>query len=173
MSNIRRFHVKNSPVFITAVCFNRHPCFQNDENKALLLSIINEVKIAKPFLLYGYVLLNDHLHMLLMPSARTSFSEVMQAIKLRFTYRFKRSNKVSREIKKLWQNRFWDHIIRDEEDFRMHLDYIHFNPIKHGYIDNPIYYPWSSFSYYLNKGYYTEGWGKVFVPQYVKDKEFE
>ncbi|MEE8525722.1 MAG: transposase, partial [Thermoanaerobaculia bacterium] len=72
----------------------------------------------------------------------------------------------------IWQRRFWEHFIRDEGDFQKHLDYIHFNPVKHGYVDSPREWPWSSFHRYVRKGWYHEEWGEQ-EPQTIKDFECE
>jgi putative transposase len=58
----------------------------------------------------------------------------------------------------IWQRRFWDHIIKDERDLERNLDYIHFNPVKHGLTDNPTCWPWSSYSNFVEKGYYSKEW---------------
>ncbi len=59
----------------------------------------------------------------------------------------------------IWQRRFWDHCIRDEEDLRRHLDYIHYNPVKHGLVRRPLDWPWSSFARYVSLGWYSPEWG--------------
>ena len=59
----------------------------------------------------------------------------------------------------IWQNRFWDHMIRDQEDMNKHLDYIHYNPVKHGYAKDPFLYEYSSLANYHKEGYYQRDWG--------------
>ena len=59
----------------------------------------------------------------------------------------------------IWQNRFWEHQLRNDLDFEKHVDYIHYNPVKHGYVDRPCDWPWSSFHRYVRKGWYEEAWG--------------
>jgi len=58
----------------------------------------------------------------------------------------------------IWQPRFWEHTIRDEEDFRRHVDYIHYNPVKHGYASCPHAWAWSSFSRWVDSGVYERNW---------------
>ena len=60
---------------------------------------------------------------------------------------------------KLWQGRFWDHIIRDQDDMNRHIDYIHYNPVKHSLVSDPFLYEYSSLIRYFNKGYYEREWG--------------
>ncbi len=60
---------------------------------------------------------------------------------------------------KVWQKRFWEHQIRDDEDFRRHVEYIHYNPVKHGHATRPAEWPWSSFHRHVAEGKYDEAWG--------------
>jgi len=60
---------------------------------------------------------------------------------------------------KVWQPRFWEHQIRDDEDLRQHVEYIHYNPVKHGHVARPAEWPWSSFRRYVAEGKYDEAWG--------------
>ncbi|WP_203109121.1 REP-associated tyrosine transposase [Legionella bononiensis] len=59
----------------------------------------------------------------------------------------------------LWQRRFWEHRIRDESDLQAHIDYIHFNPVKHGYVPSAKEWPYSSFHRYVRNGVLQENWG--------------
>jgi putative transposase len=67
----------------------------------------------------------------------------------------------TRGEKLIWQRRFWEHLVRDEEDWRRHVDYIHFNPVKHGLAAAPGDWPYSSFSRAVDKGWYTPDWGQT------------
>jgi putative transposase len=73
---------------------------------------------------------------------------------------------------RLWQRGFWDHVIRDERDLARHFDYIHYNPVKHGYVTQPEAYTDSSFAEYLRRGWYEIGWGHV-EPEALTGLEFE
>ena len=64
-----------------------------------------------------------------------------------------------RKERGIWQRRFWDHVIRDELDFERHLDYIHYNPVKHGYVQCPCDWPYSSFQRWVERGVYESNWG--------------
>jgi len=59
----------------------------------------------------------------------------------------------------IWQRRFWEHLIRDEKDFERHCDYIHYNPVKHGYVTAPKDWPFSTFHRFVKRGVYDEDWG--------------
>jgi putative transposase len=91
-------------------------------------------------------------------------------IKAYFSRHIEKGERISRNRKKrgergLWQRRFWEHLIRDETDYRQHVDYIHWNPVKHGYVKCVKEWPYSSFHRYVAHGIYPENWGdatKVF-----------
>ena len=68
-------------------------------------------------------------------------------------------SRVKRREGTIWQRRFWEHTIRDQEDLIRHIDYIHFNPVKHGLVQSVAEWPWSSFHRYVRDGYYHESWG--------------
>jgi putative transposase len=61
----------------------------------------------------------------------------------------------------IWQRRFWEHMIRDDEDYRMHCDYVHFNPVKHSLVSSPKDWPYSTFHQFVKKGIYSENWGSA------------
>jgi putative transposase len=61
----------------------------------------------------------------------------------------------------IWQRRFWEHVIRDEQDFRRHLDYLHWNPVKHGYVKRVIDWPYSTFHRFVRPGIYPADWGGI------------
>ena len=67
----------------------------------------------------------------------------------------------SRGEKEVWQRRFWEHMIRDEEDWRKHMDYIHYNPVKHGLARAPKDWEHNSFNYWVEKGLYEKNWGSM------------
>ncbi len=64
----------------------------------------------------------------------------------------------------VWQRRFWEHLIRDEDDLERHFDYVHFNPVKHGYAEHPSRWPHSTFARHVRLGAYPPGWGSVAPP---------
>jgi len=65
--------------------------------------------------------------------------------------------------RKVWQHRFWEHMIRDEDDFIKHVEYIHFNPVKHGLVNRVQDWPWSSFHRFVRQGTYPLDWGGEFT----------
>jgi len=156
--NFRRYCVPNSIVFITQVVQDRYPAFKNEENIELLRTTLRRVKELHPFSMLGYVFLPDHFHMLIRPTGKSNFSQMMHSLKPNFTKSYKKSVDVTGSMK-FWQKRFYDHIIRDETDFQRHLDYIHYNPVKHDLVEKPEDWPHSSFLAWKERGAYPNQWG--------------
>ena len=94
-------------------------------------------------------------HMIIQPTGESNFSQIMHSLKPNFTKAYKLSIN-SIESLKLWQKRFWDHIIRDERDLENHLHYIRYNPVKHGLVTDPGDWLHSSFSEWVKRGLYPE-----------------
>ena len=68
-------------------------------------------------------------------------------------------SRTKKREKAVWQRRYWEHLIRNEEDWRRHMDYIHYNPVKHGLVKSPVEWPYSSFHRYVKHGAYDSDWG--------------
>lgn len=173
MPNFRRYYLPNSFVFITSVTDNRIPYFEKLDNINLFFDTLNNVKSLYAFNLFAHVLLPDHFHWLLhIPDGVGNFSKIVQCFKRNFTLNYKKFNKIDISYT-IWQRRFWDHVIRSEEDLQKHLDYIHWNPVKHQLTNNVFLYPYSSFQSYLNQGVYSEEWGNNGEPVSIKSYECE
>lgn len=141
---------------------------------ALLVERIAELRAAfratcieRPFEIPAMVVLPDHLHCLWrLPSDDSDFPTRWRLIKSRFARAVPRMDRYSRSRRNkgergIWQRRYWEHVIRDDADFRHHLDYIHFNPVKHGYVHDPAAWPYSSFLRWVARGIYEPGWGNT------------
>ncbi len=141
----RRARKKGGTYFFTVVTHQRRKFLCELENVNLLRLVIKEVMNNHPFTIDAFVLLPDHLHcMWTLPGDDCDFSRRWRLIKGSFSRRcdsrFKDGLSASRQLKKeqvIWQRRFWEHTIRDERDFTQHVEYIHFNPVKHGLTDMP------------------------------------
>ena len=72
----------------------------------------------------------------------------------------------------IWQDRFWEHTIRDENEFSNYIDYIHFNPVKHGYVQSPIEWKYSSIHEYIKRGIYEADWTLLEEP-YIEGIEYD
>ena len=154
----RRYYIPNSIVFVTQVVHNRARLLGDHETLELLSLTLHRVKELHPFLMLGYVFLPDHLHLLIRPTEGATFSQIMHSFKSNFTKTYKRSQGITDSLR-MWQPRFWDHVIRDETDLARHLDYIHYNPVKHGWVEKPEDWPQSSFLPWKERGAYPDRWG--------------
>jgi len=139
----------------------------HDKNITLIKEAFKYVMGRHPFTVDAIVIMPEHIHCIwTLPENDSDFSTRWRMIKGRFTRRcddiYKTSRTASRVRKAeqgLWQRRFWEHQIRDEEDFRRHTDYIHYNPVKHGVAESPGAWPFSSFHRYVREGVYESDWG--------------
>lgn len=156
--NIRRYYVPNSTVFITQVVNQRAPIFDNPIYVELLLQTLRNVKGIHPFSMVGYVFLPDHFHIMMRPTGNSNFSQIMHSLKRNFTLEYKKITDISSKVK-FWQKGFWDHLIRDDIDFERHLDYIHYNPVRHGLITIPEAWPYSSYQHWKERNAYADRWG--------------
>ncbi len=112
-----------------------------------------EVVVARPFQVDAIVVLPEHLHCIWrMPEGDADFSSRWREIKKAASRQIDTSPN-SRNERPVWQRRYWEHAIRDEEDWRRHVDYIHYNPVKHGLVNQPGEWSWSSFGSAVAKGW--------------------
>ncbi len=125
---------------------------------------INRVRTGHPFELQAAVVLPDHLHCVIrLPTGDRDFSVRWSLIKAGFTRRVAAGESRSRSRARkgergVWQRRFWEHLIRDEQDLAQHIDYIHYNPVKHGYVASPKDWAYSSFHRFVREGILDAEW---------------
>lgn len=169
MSYYRRANQSGGTYFFTVVTYRRQPFLCDDDVRMALRDAIERVRNRYDFQIDAWVLLPDHLHCIwTLPDGDADFSTRWSRIKRHVTqccgHRIARqdwmtrSKRIHREST-LWQRRFWEHQIRDEKDFRAHVDYIHYNPVKHGYAKRAVDWPYSSFHRYVKEGVYEMDWG--------------
>jgi putative transposase len=128
-----------------------------------LKEAIRSVKRERPFHIEAMVVLPEHLHALWrMPPEDHDYAGRLRLIKARFTRMLVKAGAgVNRNEKgeyDLWQRRYWEHTIRDEADLRRHVDYVHFNPVKHGWVKYVHQWPHSTFHRYVQSGIYPRDW---------------
>ena len=153
--NSRRYYIPGSAVFITQVVEYREPVFRDPRLVLLLWDILQNVQRLYPCKILAFVILYDHFHFLMQPTGESNFSQIMHSLKPNFTKASKKMPGLSAsESMKFWQKRFWDHVIRDDRDLENHLHYIHFNPVKHGYVFDPRDWPESSYVEWEKRGLY-------------------
>ena len=157
-ARLRRLYVEEGLYFITAVTHNRHPIFTPDKEIIHLRNTLRQVKEHHPFAMRAYVFLPDHFHLLVRVGETTTISNILQSLKRNYTLDYKARRSLNGRVR-LWQPSFWDHVIRNEHDYHHHLDYIHYNPVKHGYVSQPEDYKHSSYLEYIRRGWYEIGWG--------------
>jgi putative transposase len=119
----------------------------------------------------------DHLHcIMVLPQNDADYPNRWSAIKSLFSkglrnngmqHVFTSGGRTNRGEVGIWQRRYWEHLIRDDEDYHRHFDYVHFNPVKHGLAQAPVDWPWSSIHRYVKNGWYEANWGKL-EPESVK-----
>ena len=117
----------------------------------------------RPFAIDAIVILPDHLHAILtLPADDTDFPGRWRRVKGYFSSHLLAAGTDIRRHGNgelaLWQRRYWEHTIRDDRDYAAHLDYIHFNPVKHGFTENPGDWLFSSFRRCVTAGLYPAGW---------------
>lgn len=163
----RRSQTKGGSFFFTIVTHERQKILCHDENAALINEAFQRVTLKYPFDIDAFVLLPDHIHCIwTLPRGDNDFSTRWRLIKSYFTKgcrdEYKNVLTLSRSRKNeqaIWQRRFWEHTIRDENDFSRHVDYIHYNPVRHGLPKSPREWPHSSFHQYVKRGIYDFNWG--------------
>jgi len=155
---IKRVPNDHAPVFITVVTWERYPLFQHAEERDRLLHVLRVAHEKQPFRMRAYAILPDHFHLLIQPEEGQQFVKIVGAVKANFS-RLKRKEMQTAAPLRIWQDRFWDHIIRDQEDFNRHLDYIHYNPVRHGYVTRPEDWAYSTFGEWQRRGHYAPMWG--------------
>lgn len=159
MSNYRRAYLPGGIYFFTVVTFNRVPVFTDENRVEALRQAFRKVKATRPFEIDAMVILPEHLHCIWrMPEGDADYSSRWREIKKASSRQISTATNARNE-RMVWQRRFWEHAIRDEEDWRRHVDYIHYNPVKHGLASSPGEWAWSSFDNAVRKGWYEQTWG--------------
>ncbi len=169
MPNYRRAKTGNC-FFFTVVSWHRRPIFTLPAVRQALRHAIGRVRRDAPFQIDAFVLLPDHLHCIwTLPESDTAFPMRWRLIKTLVTQQCD-SNAISRlsgsghkRQGTIWQKRYWEHAIRDEQDFARHVDYIHFNPLKHGLVGMAKDWPYSSFHRFVSMELLPLDWGGVVV----------
>ncbi len=169
MPDYRRYFVEGGTYFFTVVTAGRQRLFDDAKARDLLGRMMREQREKMPFETVAAILLPDHLHAIwTLPSGDKKYSERWQAIKARFSSAWLESGATEMEVSSgytaqrrrgVWQARFIEHTIRDEDDLHVHADYLHYNPVKHQLAKCPKDWPWSSFHRFVQAGHYELDWG--------------
>ncbi len=145
--------------FFTLVTYKRQPILCEEPALIRLKSAFRYVKNKHPYRMHALVILPDHLHCIWqLPENDNNFSIRWNMFKRYFSIGMP-SFISSRREKMIWQRRFWEHLIRDEDNLNRCLDYIHYNPVKHGYVNRPCDWDNSTFKKHVKLGHYDMSWG--------------
>jgi putative transposase len=162
MPDYRRYRIPGGCYFFTVVTAKRQPLLV--DHIALLRAAFRNVRARHPFTVEAAVILPDHLHCIwTLPEQDSAFARRWRLIKVCFTRLLSSASEPPKQPDRckrtVWQPRFWEHVVRDERDYQRHVDYIHYNPVKHGYVRAPADWPYSSFERFVRMGVYSREWG--------------
>lgn len=168
MPNYRRPGVAGGTYFITQVTYQRQPWLSEEIGRRALRQAIARVRERYPFKVDAFVLLPDHFHCIwTLPADDSDLSTRLRLVKGYVTRHYGAAldlplavsaSRQKRKERNLWQRRFWEHLIRDEEDFARHCDYIHFNPVRHQLCHAPTDWQFSTVHRFIEQGIYPENW---------------
>ncbi len=171
MSTYRRAKITGGTYFFTVATYRRQRFLCDESVRTALREAIHEARAVCPFTIDGWVLLPDHLHCIwTLPKGDADFGKRWAMIKRFVTKRcgpalqfdaLLNDSKRKRKESTVWQRRYWEHIVRDETDYVRHMDYLHYNPVKHGLVNCMKDWPYSTFHRYVKEGVYPEDWGGV------------
>ena len=171
MSDYRRAKFCGGYYFFTVVTYKRRKILTDEVARKHLRHAFDNVRLKRHFETTAICLLPDHLHCVWkLPEGDGDFSTRWSQIKRDFTMNYlgeegdesiQSNSRLKHRHRGVWQKRFWEHQIRDERDLQNHIDYIHYNPVKHGLVKDVDAWPWSTYHKYIESGYY----GKVDLEQ--------
>jgi len=162
----RRHFQPGGTYFFTVVTYQRQPIFINPEAVALLMDSINHVQQDHPFTSIAHCICPDHIHVIWkLPQGDSDYPVRWRLIKAMFSRNWIPENpipssrsRIQKHERTIWQRRYWEHVIQDEKDLAAHIDYIHYNPVKHGLAQYPDQWEYSSFRKFIEDGYYSSDW---------------
>ncbi|MBN1366965.1 MAG: transposase [Dehalococcoidales bacterium] len=180
MSDYRRVFVNGGTYFFTVVTYRRFPVFYDKSAINLLNECLESTSASHSFKIDAMVILPDHLHIIwTLPADDSDYSIRWKKIKAKFSRNYSGSrakvfsdSMAVKNEKGIWQRRFWEHTIRDQQDFNNHCDYIHYNPVKHGLVSSPVEWKYSSFKDFVKEGFYEPDWGSE-IGKSILDMDFE
>ena len=164
MSRYQRAWQPGGTWFFTVNLSDRRRSLLTD-HITVLRRAVRQVQQRHPFIIHGWVVLPEHLHCVLeLPAMDSDFALRWRLIKGHFSRSIPTDEFISLSRRRhgergIWQRRYWEHRIRNERDYRMHMDYLHFNPVKHGWVTRVRDWPYSTFHRLVAMGVYAEDWG--------------
>lgn len=164
MSEYRRANVPGASWFFTVNLAQRKGNSLLVDRIDLLRAAFRAVRERHPFHMDAAVILPNHLHCIMtLPEGDADFSTRWNLIKGCFSRAIGTGERISpsrakRGERGIWQRRFWEHLIRDQDDFNRHADYVHWNPVKHGWVSRVADWPHSTFHEFVQRGIYPLDW---------------
>jgi putative transposase len=161
-ARLRRYYGAGYSHFITTSCYQRRPLLGSRRNRDLFLEVLEQVRRRYQFVVVGYVVMPEHVHLLLTEPERRDPSIVMQALKQGFARRLlcrmrsrvdpRQSNLWSAALAEghVWQRRFYDFVVFSDDRRVEKLRYMHRNPVKRGLVLEPGQWEWSSYRHYAS-----------------------
>jgi REP-associated tyrosine transposase len=145
--NLKRFQESRQTHFVTFSCYHRLPRLANAETYTLFLEALEAARIRFDIRIYGYVLMPEHVHLLLSEPESSTLATPLRALKISTAKKVRVLN-LREAAAPFWQTRYYDRNIRDYDEFMLKLRYLHRNPVKRGFCQSPEEWPWSSFRHY-------------------------
>ena len=166
MPRYRRSHAPGTTYFFTVNTYRRQQLLTHPDVLATLRTSFRTVRAQHPFRIDALVVLPDHLHSLwTLPPGDADYAVRWSLIKRQVSQASRhlvdQSQSASRSKRReigFWQRRYWEHLIRNELDFERHVDYVHYNPVKHGLVEHVRDWPYSSFHRYVRLGMCPIDW---------------
>lgn len=164
MPDYRRHRVPGGTYFFTINLLERRSDLLV-RHVAALREAVRRTRSERPFHIDAWVVLPDHMHCVItLPTGDDDFSNRIKAIKIRFVRavapkEWRSTVRIAKGERGIWQRRFWEHANRNDEDYARHIDYIHYNPAKHGHVTRVADWPYSTFHRWAAAGAYPADWG--------------
>ena len=165
MPNYLRNRIKGGCYFFTLNLLERHNNQLLVEQIDLLRYVVKKVRIKHPFHIDAWVVLPEHMHCIwTLPKDDDDYALRIRLIKTLFSKNLPNTERRTtirraKGERGIWQRRFWEHTIRNDIDYCRHMDYLHYNPVKHGYVEKVADWPFSTFPHLVRQGVYSENWG--------------
>jgi putative transposase len=163
MTNYRRNFIAGASYFFTVNLLDRRLSLLTEHIESLR-GAFRHTRARHPFVIEAIVVLPDHLHAIwTLPEDDADYAMRWRLIKAAFSHTEIRgeqlsASRASKGERGIWQRRYWEHTLHGDADFARHIDYIHFNPVRHGYVDEVWQWPYSSFRRMVRLGVYPKDW---------------
>lgn len=144
---LRRFHQSRQSHFLTFSCYHRQPNFSSLETCDLFLVCLEDMRRRFGMCVYGYVVMPEHVHLLVSEPEISTLADAMHYLKLSFAKRL-RGRQGGKAAGSFWAKRYYDRNVRDAQEFTEKLRYLHRNPVKRGLAKAPADWKWNSFRHH-------------------------